>query len=55
MPRKIRLQSGAYEWVDTKEEAESKKKFKAKKKGSDLTSAEIKDLVYKLAKGARLI
>ena len=53
--KKIILPNGAIEYVDTEEEKESKKKFKAKKKASDLTDIDIKELVFKLAKKANIL
>jgi len=47
--------SGAIERVDDENEEKSKEKYKTKKKGSDLTDAQIKDLVFELAKRANLI
>jgi len=52
--RKI-IHTTAIEFIDTDEEEKSKDKYKTKKKGSDLTDAQIKDLVFELAKRANLI
>ena len=49
------LKSGAIEYVATEEEKASKEKHKTKKSGKDLTDAQVKDLVYQLAKKANLI
>jgi len=53
--KKIIHPSGAIEYVDTQEEKESKEKYKTKKKGSDLTDSEVRNLVYLLAKKENLI
>lgn len=55
MPQKINLPSGAVEIVDTPEEKQSKNKHKTKKKASDLTDAEVKELVFQIAKKLNLI
>jgi len=52
---KRQLQSGAYEYSDTVEEKDSKKKYKAKKKSADLSNKDLQELVYALAKRANLI
>ncbi len=53
--KKIKLPSGAIEYVDTAEEKESKKKYRTKKKPSDLTDAQVKELVFALARRANLL
>jgi len=53
--RKITHKNGTIEFVPDEQEQASKDKLKTKKKGSDLSSAEVKDLVYELAKRANLI
>jgi len=51
----IRSQSGAIENLPDEEELASRDKYKTKKKGSDLSDADIKDLVFQLAKRGNLI
>ena len=46
---------GAIEYIPTDEEKTSKKKYKARKKASDLTDADLKELVYALAKRFNLL
>ena len=53
--RTIKHPSGAIEKVPDETEKKSKDKYKTKKKGSDLSSAEVKDLVFELAKRNNLI
>ncbi len=53
--KKIVIKGGAIEYIPTEEELVSKDKFKAKKKASDLTDSDIKELVFKLAKKANLL
>ncbi len=55
MPKKIILPSGAVEIVDTPEEIQSKDKLKTKKKASDLTDAQVKELIFEIAKKLNLI
>lgn len=55
MPKKINLPGGAIEIVDTPEEKQSKDKLKTRKKASDLTDTEIKELVFEIAKKLNLI
>jgi len=56
MPRKIKLKSGGYEWIDTKAEKESKEKYKkAKKDATKLTTKDLQELVFELARRANLI
>jgi len=53
--RKIIYPSGAIEYVDTEEEANSKEKYKTKKEPADLTIQDLQELIYELAKRANLI
>ena len=53
--RKIKHTSGAIEIVLTEEEIQLKDKLKAKKKAADLTDTDIKDLIWHLAKEAKLL
>ncbi len=53
--RKYLMPSGAIEYRDTEEEKESKDKFKDKKKASDLTDTDVREIVFKLAKQAHLL
>lgn len=55
MSERIEYSSGAVEYIDTAEEKQSKEKHKAKKKAADLTDAEVKELVFKIAKKLNLI
>lgn len=55
MPEKYIHSSGAVEKIDTVQEKQSKEKLKTRKKASDLTDAEIKELVFELAKKFNLI
>lgn len=55
MPQKVKHLSGAVEIVDTPQEKQSKDKLKTRKKASDLTDAEVKELVFELAKKFNLI
>jgi len=55
MPKKIILPNGSIEYVDTPKEGESKKKYKAKKKATDLTTKDLQELVYELARRANLL
>ena len=55
MPKKINLPGGAVEVVDTPEEKQSKNRLKTRKKASDLSDAEVKELVFEIAKKLNLI
>ena len=52
--KRIKHPSGAYEFVPDEKEQASKDKYKGKK-AKDLTDAQIKELVYELAKRAGLV
>ena len=53
--KRIVLPNGAIEYRDTAEEMESKENLKAKKKASDLTDTDAKELIFKLAKKFNLL
>lgn len=55
MPQKVKHPSGAVEIVDTPEEKQSKNKLKTRKKAADLTDADVKELVFEIAKKLNLI
>lgn len=55
MPEKITYPNGTIEIIDTPEEKQSKDKLKMRKKASDLTDTEIKELVFEIAKKLNLI
>lgn len=55
MPQKIIHPSGAIELIDTPQERQSKEKLKTAKKATDLSDAEVKELVFELAKKFNLI
>jgi len=49
------MKSGGLEFIPDAKEKESKDKLKTKKKGSDLSDAQVKELVFELARRANLI
>ncbi len=55
MPKTIKHANGAVEIVDTPDEKQSKNKLKTRKKAADLTDAEVKELVFEIAKKLNLI
>lgn len=55
MPQKVKHPSGAVEIVDTPQEKQSKDKLKTRKKASDLSDADAKELIFELAKKFNLI
>ncbi len=52
---RIILPGGAIEYRDTPDEKASKEKYKTKKKPSDLTDAQVKELTFELARRANLL
>ncbi len=55
MPEKITYPNGTIEYIDTAKEKQSKEKLKTKKKASDLTDIEAKELIFEIAKKLNLI
>ena len=53
--KKITYPNGTIEWISNEQEKASKDKYETINKGSDLTDAQVKDLVYELAKKENLI
>ena len=53
--KKTITKGGAIELIETAEEKAGKDKYKAVKKAADLSSSQMKDLVYVLAKRANLL
>jgi len=54
MPDKIFHRSGAIEQVETDGEKSLRRKLKNKKRAADLTDDEVREIVFELAKQAKL-